>query len=121
MNPGLELDRLIARDVMGYGTFLEDGELFITLAPAGVHLPCPGYSTDIASAWLVVDRLQQIMSDVGSFSLHGGRSDWHCEIDSNDGRFLQNGPTINAYSSAETPAHSICLAALAAIASIQSP
>lgn len=48
MNPGRELDKLIAEKVMGVS------------AMTNQHLDCPHYSTDIAAAWDVVEKLNSL-------------------------------------------------------------
>lgn len=115
MGPGRELDVLIAERVMGDDLSfrpadrLEDGikpgAIFYDVQPE----PRP-YSTDIACAWEVVEKFTDLC-----FSLSKVGDEWECELDSNDGKFLQNGPTVHVFGSGETAPHAICLAALKAV------
>jgi hypothetical protein len=120
MKPGRELDALVAKQVIGWKRIYESG-------PNG-EPGCldehqiernddeiPHYSTSIEAAWQVVEKMEFSMPDTWTFSLFGGRRDWHVEIDSNDGKFLQNAASVNVFTRAETPAHAICLAALKAV------
>lgn len=112
MNPGRELDALVAEKVMelknirklnteAIKDFVYDRPNLIT----GLHVIedlVPEYSTDIAAAWEVVERLAEY---------HGNK----CDLDY--GEFLEGLWTVrfgfgNDSCSAETAPHAICLAAL---------
>ena len=129
---GRELDALVAERVMGYvwkdespsGRFLNSPEGW----PAGYvpqgssemtwtsHLP--HYSTDIAAAWLVVERLMNVDADDAShrycLDFRADREPW-----GSDAPFVVEIRTQNAkrlaYVSADTMPLAICRAALAAL------
>jgi hypothetical protein len=112
MNTGRELDALVAEKVMGwrdvsdgYGTPPE-----ATLWEA-IHI-IPHYSTDIAAAWQVVERMrdQGWTSHYTDLSLDS-REPWHSWHFT--GTTPPNGPTLSAQAS--TVPHAICLAALRAV------
>ncbi len=91
MRPGRELDALIAEEVMG-----------------DKRLPAvrPGYSTNISSAWRVVERLRDLHPD-GWVNLMVGVGDgWHVSVSTGDQERGAN---------ASTAPHAICLAALAVL------
>lgn len=133
---GRELDALIAEKVMG----LEHREWKPYYAPEGwfpreqrgavgvdgVPMPegyepdLPCYSTDIAAAWQVVERLLSLGFWPDLISSH--RSDgqnWRCEIDRYTPPDAETDPFPVSAISASAP-HAICLAALAAV-NAQSP
>ncbi len=56
MNPGRELDALIAEKVMGYFKLVDDCNTYWVDADGDEPMHSHDYSTDIASAWLVVKR-----------------------------------------------------------------
>ena len=99
MKPGPELDALVAEKVMGLGN---DWCLHV-----GVHPPCGSpcpidYSTDIAAAWQVVEK-------IGNASLvnHASGGAWHVEFELKGGSL--------PYDTGDTAPHAICLAALKAV------
>lgn len=110
--PGRELDILIAEKVMGLVLspdkkyYYEDG----IMAVNRINPLLPHYSTDIAAAWLVVEKLSRDFL----FSIHGGADDWEAEFNKNDGRFLISADTIGMARAATAPL-AICLAALEAM------
>lgn len=117
MKPGRELDALVAEKVMGL-TVRSEGRYHVgpCFSEEGHHEDIvPYYSTGIAAAWEVVEHFNETMPKTWAFSLFGSGNDWHVEIDSNDGRFLQNGPSIQVFEHAETAPHAICLAALKSV------
>lgn len=113
MNPGKELDALIAEEVMGYEVVECDDDI-ITIQSMSGWVRVPDYSTDLAAAWQVVEKLDQMMPKTWSFSLHGSGTEWCVGIDSNDGQFLQNAAGVQIYQQAETAPLAICLAAIKA-------
>lgn len=107
-----ELDALIAEKVMGlvvrhpYGRF--DPWFETTKAVSGLS-PVPPYSTSIADAWLVVEKLVELATDV-SISRYedavGFR--WHCS-------YGYSAPDKGSIVGADTASLAICLAALRAM------
>jgi hypothetical protein len=137
LKPGRDLDALVAEKVMGWKIYepYTRAERSVSYPHVTDHAGEQGYdfllwvdenkngkrwrpSTSISDAWKVVECIRKKIPEVGSVSLFGSGKDWHVEIDSNDGRFLQNGPTIEVYAQAETAPHAICLAALKAVSAI---
>lgn len=116
MKPGRELDMRIAVDVMGWTKSVQVHPEMRAITLQDLYndpsIPMPHYSTDIAAAWLVVEKFNQTMPKTWTFNLFGSGNDWHVEIDSNDGRFLQNGPSVQVFERAETVPLAICLAAM---------
>ena len=132
---GRELDALVAEKVMGFavrrGTLEYDGSVSVWMVfddgSGGTLNPVP-YSTDIAAAWQVVERIQQLNPGWrfgligGDMSMpfetmgktFGGFYGWHAEF------FGHENPNENygqrhGEARASTPTHAICLAALAAL------
>lgn len=92
MNPGRELDALIAERVMG-------GKTKCTEIPGYEFIP--NYSEDIAAAWEVVEKLKK------------PRPIFNLECDQRLGRWNAN--FYGAAAEGDTAPHAICLAALAAL------
>jgi hypothetical protein len=116
LKPGRELDALVAEKVMGYKvTDWPTGKEFpITSAIAAGVLSefqqsrIPSYSTDIAAAWQVVDK----MKSLGCFiKVHNcdHRGEWGCWC-THPGRVLSESFAVE-----DTAPHAICLAALKAV------
>jgi hypothetical protein len=101
MKPGKELDALVAEKVMGKN---HKESNFSNLFP-DVPLEYPPYSTDIAAAWEVVEKLKTVLK--GEFCISYAANgwtvfrDWHTD---SEGLAYAN----------ELP-HAICLAALRAV------
>jgi hypothetical protein len=83
MEAGRELDRLVAEKVMGW-TDLWEGEGYVMAYPPneqamgidGERAPVPPYSTDIAAAWQVVERMtDRDRADRCTFEMHRA-TDW---------------------------------------------
>lgn len=60
-----ELDTLVAAQIFGWTDirmqdFKYTEPLLIGMVPEGYRAPVPSYSTDIAAAWLVVERLRDM-------------------------------------------------------------
>ena len=87
MEAGRGLDALVAIEVMGRH-------------PDDLDRPYPPYSTDIAAAWEVVEKL----SAEWSFTLARDTKDWW------DAEFY-----ADTFAKAPTAAHAICLSALNAV------
>lgn len=118
MTPGRELDALVAEKVMGC-TPKRDGsgriecgcpdkghEHFIDPYDREMDMGLKSYSTDIAAAWEVVDKIANHWSNVSLLRADDGS--WHVCSD----------PEMSFGSSgaeAPTAPHAICLAALKAV------
>lgn len=107
MEPGRELDALIAEKVMGW-RMLPDNEHFKTSqgwGPEGQSLAhCPRYSTDIAAAWEVVSKIKKAHWNFVLTCHHG---EWTVKLN-----HQTEGDDI---SEAESAPYAICLAALKAV------
>lgn len=112
MNPGKELDALIAEKVMGYETEIINGDP-VSKVPGicgtegcAIHFTkTPHYSTDIAAAWEVVEKLQLKFKTIDIVATT--RSDTYvgpC--------FVIFDPYGNVLSDSSEAPHAICLAAL---------
>lgn len=138
MKVGRELDALVAEKVMGYERWTcadyshKQSVLFrpgtkmahwtrvgneIPLDPNGGHM-MPHYSADIGHAWMVVDRIREIvayqkLTQAYSFQLcqTGRPGDWFCSFVINEGDFS----TQASADDVATAPHAICLAALKAV------
>ena len=108
MNAGRELDALVAEKVMGWVWGIDDERLQY-LVPAGAQLtrpPLPHYSTLIADAWQVVEK-------IGFMNLaFGDTSDQHPNVTV---RFWGEKAGQSCYVEADTAPEAICLAALKAV------
>lgn len=95
MKPGREVDALVAEKVMGWtiseGFYYGPGER----VPANI----PRYSTDIAAAWEVVEKMR---GAAGFMLVNFAGGGWQADIG-------------DACEHAETAAHAICLAALTGV------
>jgi hypothetical protein len=109
MNPGRELDALIAEKVMGfrYATpvkFVHDGaeQTGVAMTPSATYI-LPHYSTDIATAWSVVEKVVGFSRLYDFYLYRYG-----------DGEYTATFNTSKIYRgfSMESAAHAICLAAL---------
>lgn len=130
MKPGRELDALVAEKVMGLvlqpitvvdykGVHTEPGSVVKDYtAPDGRKCrsvkECPHYSTSIADAWLVVEKLQCQGHDGKWFF----RLDYDC-VETWDCAFYKESTCDGGYpeqwATALTAPHAICLAALKAV------
>lgn len=132
MKPGRELDALVAEKVMGWTKLLTpEGEQIFDYwrSPEPYMRNCtsddiPQYSTDIAAAWQVIDKLTAgDETDEDPIQLTRGHrlrrlyssADWHSGRNSGWwALFVTDGtPGYGAYG--DTAPHAICLAALAAV------
>lgn len=113
MKAGRELDALIAEKVMGLGQYqgkwLEPPR--DPLSPVmGTLIDLPHYSTNIAAAWQVVEKLIESKKIMKIQAGHMGV--WiSISIPTNTLNYIKTPPEI--YS--ETAPHAICLAALKAV------
>ncbi len=129
MKPGTKLDRLIAEKVFGhkvvetrwgkekqYGCLsIGEPDWWDDHGSSELHNPVPDYSTDIADAWLVVDRLRELFP--------GSRLNLLMTNDEVNGPGLKYQFSVIGYMGmgdfndmanavGDSPAHTICLAAL---------
>jgi hypothetical protein len=116
MNPGRELDALIAEKVMGIkmpaipinGATYQEWAAISKASHEAVSPPC--YSTEIAAAWQVVEKIKDMVKGTdGTFKIQWCEPVWICYWDHED--FLSN----PGYAQADTAPHAICLAALKAV------
>ncbi len=98
MKPGKELDRLVAEKVMDYYKNFDN-----ILSP-------PKYSTDIAAAWEVVEKLAE--DTHGGFALNQLRFPHRQGI---RGYLTSFYGETHVEATADTAPHAICLAALKAV------
>lgn len=109
MNPGRELDILVATRVMGYERWIDKGvewyetkELRVRLNEGEHRLP--HFSTDVAAAWQVLGKLYETHSRFGLIFDDGI---WNMKVDSqNESDFIARSGTAP---------HAICLAALKSV------
>lgn len=118
MNAGRELDALVAEKVMGWSGIDKKWDYETNESFLGGKTPdwdgrqfyeVPHYSTDIAAAWLVVEKLRtpnwEFQLDHTRFMI------WHCRIETTAGE----GSASSDSSQGETAPLAICLAALKAV------
>lgn len=117
MQAGRELDALVAEKIMGYDvkwlpTALSDSQPHYANSDEGSGwLYCRHYSTDIAAAWLVVERMQCI-DDRGWWP----QVTWLQDFDGvNKWQASMHAPPRVWSAMADTAPLAICLAALAAL------
>lgn len=108
---GRELDALIAEHVMGWQqvlTFTADTKegQYEWIDPDLTSQALPHYSTDIAAAWLVVQKIESFSLIAPGAWYAGG--EYH-----NEDRWCCETATTIAYG--DTAPHAICLAALKAV------
>lgn len=117
MEPGRELDALVAEKVMGLEiTKIANGHMWFR---DGVTLrsPIPHYSTDIAAAWLVVEKMS---SDgwIHEITEHINDSQIKCAMFANrSGHYesYERSWDDEQWAVSGTAPHAICLAALKAV------
>lgn len=118
MNPGRELDAQVAEKVMG-------------LPPAGEigtsdSWSCERYSTDIASAWTVVERIKDLEPDGSQFpTITGGPPEFTIQYDRRTGLWYAGWQAFDEMTGvggfskitarSETAPHAICLVALKSV------
>lgn len=121
LKPSRELDRLVAEKIMGLieiHVSEQTGELLHT-DPAdpllAYEIPVPQYSTDIASAWLVVEHIRKNnIRDVLTLASPSDETEyWFATFEKKwHGRASQD---LYEWESGESAPHAICLAALKAV------
>lgn len=109
MKPGRELDALVAEKVMGYHVEVHHPMGLVLPEPyisrAGALVLCPAYSTDIAAAWGVMDRLKAD-KDNYFIELIWDYDNWYCPVTTHS---VDKQKLLTGWSSAPL---AICLAAL---------
>lgn len=107
MNPGRELDALVAEKVMGIA--IPEGADTQYLETC---MDLPYYSTDIAAAWEVVEKLFQSGFDLYLETFKDDEDKPQCRVSFQaiDNQDKGSGPIY-----ADTAPHAICLAALKAV------
>lgn len=111
MAPGRELDALVAEKVLGY-----------EITPGGYTGYLPSFSTDIAAAWEVVEKLRAMNSTLELYSPGALVNDemgihaveWQATFKSWEEPWGPHGPSVEA----QTAPHAICLAALKAVGAL---
>lgn len=103
MKPGRDLDVEIEEKVFGNKP-IYDKVILEHVRPKYANTPVPNYSQDIASAWLVIDKLKGHFKNIG-FSYIGEEVTVYTSTESvlNFERILATGENV---------AHAICLSAL---------
>ncbi|NTZ20912.1 hypothetical protein EXW96_26355 [Paenibacillus sp. JMULE4] len=107
MEPGREMDALVAEKVMGYTTHGQFRD------KDGVRVMIDRYSTDISAAWEVVDKMSKThFSEMAMTELEDGAWGWMARF-----ILVLNEPyTVNGYrATAKTAPEAICKAALLAV------
>jgi len=121
MKPGRELDKLVAEKVMGWksiGLFeVGHGAGVDIVSPTGQRYyhsdgyagetPYPHYSTDIAAAWRVVEKIKGDKAFAGSIVLQWDCGQWEVGY--------QHWDEVQPLVSSDSAAHAICLAALKSV------
>ena len=118
MKPGRELDILVAEKVMGFKIKRKtiDCEYLVEHSQGSARLP--DYSTDIAAAWEVMEKLKLVGLEIGYDRY---RNKWFCtnlaedfryafDLSESDFKDLMNDDLIAILS--DTAPHAICLAAI---------
>lgn len=107
IDPGRELDALVAENVMGAsrleGQFIKEIDPVSKTVSVGTEWYYPPYSTDIRDAWEVVEKL---LKKHWYFNLRCHDGEWSVLLDKQ-----VDGDEIRA----PTAPHAICLAALKAL------
>jgi hypothetical protein len=134
LQAGRELDAIVAEKVMGWERSHDmppfahlwfaprDTESAMAKAQGAVYkssgaggtrpaFPVPRYSTDIAAAWLVVDRIRPTDDTRYGVTIESAVAGWYCTIEDADVEWDDPAHTSVAYG--ETLPLAICRAALA--------
>ncbi len=117
LKPGRKLDALIAEKVMGGIRHEVESVLSVDVSAAsltlGKGIEYPRYSTDIAAAWEVIEK---ILADDWAVEIHG--SEFFVKGKGGfDVRFACKAGARGRFdASADTFTHAVCLAALMAVA-----
>ena len=113
MKAGRELDALVAEKVMGHSVLVLEGHPFI-YHPEGYQQAVPKYSTDVADAWEMVDKLSK---DGYFMHIYGHDARWSVGYisPSLSRRWNKEKVEIEGLCKSESAPLSICLAALKAV------
>lgn len=105
-----EIDLLVATEIMGWRSMINSsGELVsVCCPPYWFPVSPPKYSSDIAAAWEVVEKLKYTTGNDGTFKLQFIKFLWICYWDHED---LLEGCETN-YPHSVTAPLAICIAAL---------
>lgn len=107
LNPGRELDKLIAEKVMGRSIFSIGGEEPYRLQEGDEEKGTRNlayYSTDIAAAWEVVEKME------GIWDIHSTSGGWRVYL-----AVRKDGSAKHTIAGEKTIEHTICIAALKAV------
>jgi hypothetical protein len=113
MKPGRELDALVAEKVMGYRRHHDDCNTYWVDSDGEEPTHSHDYSTDIAAAWEVVEKLAEKRIQISAAPLWGseGRMIW-------EATWKKVNDTWNPVHANSAP-HAICLAALKAVGHVR--
>lgn len=120
LKPGRELDALVAEKVMGWKQYTfpdaewcqgyagkqywQDGVTTVTCTNEDGTPNCPNYSTNIAAAWAVIEKLRAREPLFRFFMDYNPQALWCVNI-----------APFPPVTRCESPSHAICLAALRAV------
>ena len=116
LNAGHELDALIAEKVMGFAVKLwpHTDRLFVAERGNGTQILLPAYSTDIAAAWEVVEKLgERFHARLLTPFIRSGDNHYWCGFTPLGMTGFNGRPDYEAV--AETAPLAICRAALKAV------
>ena len=116
MPAGREMDALVAEKVMGWsrGTYHSDGVDYLRDPEGTSHLNVPQYSTDIAAAWQVVEKIRTKypVIRISTGDLMGKY--WQCHM-ADAWREVSHEDDSDWFANAPTAPLAICRAALLAV------
>lgn len=120
MNTDIDIDALVAERVMGWTRSTRPGDYPWKLPNGKQSIITPDYSTDIAAAWQVVEKLAErgIALNIGPYWGHPPKHEgWHVELDIALDTLpdLDTIPIGDRYTVAPTAPLAICRAALKAL------
>lgn len=116
MNKSRELDRLMAKEVLGHETYHEKNGALRERLPSGQSRPLRAFSSDIAAAWEIVEKLgiTLLPVDQGWFALVGQKKGWTSPAEFitylQTADFTKSGAAVG-----EEAPMTICLAAMKAV------
>jgi hypothetical protein len=116
MNKSRELDRLMAKEVLGHETYHEKSGALRERLPSGQSRPLRAFSSEIAAAWEIVEKLgiTLLPVDQGWFALVGQKRGWTSPAEFIT--YLQTADFTNSGAAVGDDAPmTICLAAMKAV------
>lgn len=118
MKPGRELDALVAEKVMGYRRKRCDCNTFWVDADGYEPTHNQDYSTDIAAAWEVVERVRLFVWPhqgrwIAGYLSEADLQDIYFHVENS--RFITIDGSFSTIAQEQTAPHAICLAALKAV------